>query len=349
MGPFRPRLLEAETAKARMDALCEFLQFWLGPRRDEYGEPIEELDRRPLPMPLRRLYEFAGRWPRREGVSPLAFAVPVLSHQDYLLLVDELTTADDGKLIFLRENQGVWDCRTFPKGDDPPVWCFGDHRDEQGQWFRGERVVCDSLSRFLVSFALQELTFGSRLCLFDDGLTDLFRSESAAAVPIWHGNFYVHGNDWSFLLWGDVLVFDHVEEPFMAANHPTGIAFLEANQGTVDRVRIFQSFRWDLEVRADGSAWLRQLGAGATEKAEAPAGTFDFADLRDALDGRATLEGDYQQDPMVTFQRRGQSGGVEARYLHDPRFVDDLLRRTLEAASPPNPALFRLLTKEPPV
>ncbi|HWE39290.1 MAG TPA: hypothetical protein VG406_22260 [Isosphaeraceae bacterium] len=348
MGSFRPRLLEATTAGDRMDALCEFLEFWLGPRQDDFGEPIEELDRRPLPMPLRRLYGFAGRWPRRDGRTPLAFAVPVLSHQDDLLLLDELTTADDGKLIFLHENQGVWSCRTLPKGDDPPVWCC-DHVDEAGKRSTRERLVCDSLSRFLATFVLEELTFGSRLCLLDDGLTDRFRSESAAAIPVWQDAPYVDRNDWNFFLWGDVLVFDHVVGVFMAANHPAGIAFLEANQWPMDRIRIFLFFRWDLEVEADGSARLVQRDAVAREQAVAPAGTFDFAGLREALDARATRDAHFEEDPMVTFHRRGQPGGVEARYLHDPSFVDDLLRRTLVAASPPNPALLRLLTKERPV
>ena len=38
MATFRPRLIEAETAGARMDALCAFIQFWLGPRPARVSE-----------------------------------------------------------------------------------------------------------------------------------------------------------------------------------------------------------------------------------------------------------------------------------------------------------------------
>src|SRR4051794_39634246 len=69
MTSFRPRLLEAGTAGARMDALCEFMEFWLGPRRSSFGELARVLEERPLPMPLKRLYEFAGRWPRGGGLE----------------------------------------------------------------------------------------------------------------------------------------------------------------------------------------------------------------------------------------------------------------------------------------
>ncbi|HEX4609513.1 MAG TPA: hypothetical protein VH092_15045, partial [Urbifossiella sp.] len=72
--PFRPRLMEAAMAADRMDALCEFIEFWLGPRLPAYGEPAEIVKAHPLPMPLRRLYEFAGRWPDRSG-QPNKFAV----------------------------------------------------------------------------------------------------------------------------------------------------------------------------------------------------------------------------------------------------------------------------------
>lgn len=67
MVDFRPRIEEATEPGARMDALCEFIEFWLGPRQASCGEPAESLAAHALPMPLHRLYEFAGRWPRWDG------------------------------------------------------------------------------------------------------------------------------------------------------------------------------------------------------------------------------------------------------------------------------------------
>ena len=38
MSSFRTRIMEAETAAERMDALCEFIEFWLGPVRPLPGD-----------------------------------------------------------------------------------------------------------------------------------------------------------------------------------------------------------------------------------------------------------------------------------------------------------------------
>lgn len=192
MSKFRPSLLEAETAAARIDALCEYIEFWLGPRKKIYGELARAVAKRSLPMPLKRLYEFAGRWPNWDDNQPMEYAVPALSHQDSFVTLDHLKNENDGKVVFLYENQGVWDCRTLPDGDDPPVWCYGDQMDENDNWYTGERRVCDSLSRFLVSFVLQELTLGSRLYLCDESLSALFDSQRHLAVPVWTHGPYVH-------------------------------------------------------------------------------------------------------------------------------------------------------------
>jgi hypothetical protein len=342
MGSFRPRLIEAETASARMDALCEFLEFWLGPRQDDYGEPVAKLDARRLPMPLRRLSRFAGRWPHWDERSSSEFVVPALAHQDNLLALQRLTTADDGKLIFLDENQSVWDCRTLPDGDDPPVWCFGDHMNEQGEWLTGERLVSDSLSRFLVTFAMQELTFGSRLHVCDTVLAERFRSEAGAAVPVWDGGPYVHGDDWRCVLWGDVLVAEQFGDLLFAANYPEGISFLKANQGPVGTIEVMIHPSWTLDIKADGSARLRYRHGETEAEAEAPSGAFPFAELLETLTARASEEGHFERNPMLFLFRPSQSGGVQGQHLHDHPLVASLFRRMLEAMSPPNPELLRL-------
>ena len=120
-----------------MDALCEFIEHWLGPRRPSYGESEEALASRSLPMPLKRLYQFAGRWPSvRDDQEPMQFVVPAFSHQDYLLTLPKLKVEGD-KIVFLNENQGVWDCRTLPEGEDPPVWRRGDQIDADRNLFTG--------------------------------------------------------------------------------------------------------------------------------------------------------------------------------------------------------------------
>ncbi len=206
MGTFHPRIEEAINASARMDALCEFIEFWLGPRQASFGEPSESLAAHALPTPLYRLYEFAGRWPTWQNPEQFVNVVPVFATQDNLLALSRLEVAPDGKVIFLEENQAVWDCRTLGHGEDPPVWCCGDQFDEEGELFRGERLVCDSLSRFLTSFVLQEMTFGSQVCLSDDALSALFEAQRALTTPVWTKGEYVHSNDDEFRLWGHVLV-----------------------------------------------------------------------------------------------------------------------------------------------
>lgn len=81
---FRPRLLEAATAVERMTAVCELIEFWLGARHPSFGETSEVLAGRALPKPLRRLYEFAGRWPAAGDREPLEGVVPALATQDAL-------------------------------------------------------------------------------------------------------------------------------------------------------------------------------------------------------------------------------------------------------------------------
>ena len=81
MSTYRPKLMEARDAVSRMDALCEFIEFWLGPRQQSYGEPARALRARSLPMPLERLYEFAGRWPSWEDDGPMQYVVPALSRR----------------------------------------------------------------------------------------------------------------------------------------------------------------------------------------------------------------------------------------------------------------------------
>ncbi len=348
MSTYRPKLMEARDAVSRMDALCEFIEFWLGPRQQSYGEPARALRARSLPMPLERLYEFAGRWPSWEDDGPMQYVVPALSRQDGLVALEHLSTEADGKVVFLSENQGNWDCRTLPDGEDPPVWCYGDHVDEHENWFTGEKLVCDSLSRFLVTSVLQELSLGSRLHLFDDGLTARFESQRSRSVPIWTHGPYVHGNDHEFELWGDVLVANLWGDHGFAANHPEGIAFLTDNQGCVTHIGLSMYPSWSLDIGEDGSAEVAHRIAQTKEAAEAPAGTFDFPALLDALTARASKQGHYERDVAFFTRRKGQNSGQFAKFIGDRTWINGLFRLAIDKASRRNKALAKLIESDWP-
>ncbi len=228
--------MEATTTAGRMDALCRFIEFWLGPRKEDYGESADAVGKFPLPMPLRQIYKFAGRWPRQDGLNLIPFAVPAFSHQDHLWKLDSVKRADDGKLIFLNENQGVWDCRTVVGVEEPPVWCVRDQLDEKGESFTLEKLVSNSLSRFITTCVLQELVLGSRLLFSDNacrdgGLCTRFESEKGHAAAVWLDGPYVYGHDNHFRLWNKVLVYNWDDSFWFAANDEQGAAFLREQQG----------------------------------------------------------------------------------------------------------------------
>jgi hypothetical protein len=343
MGNFRPRLLKAETARARMDALCEFIEFWLGPPCSSPGESEWASRERRLPMPLGRLYECAARWADREHPAQRGHFVRIFTYQDWLVAPDHLTYDENGKVIFLEENQQAWDCRTWPEGEDPPVRCYRELADKPGVVHRSEELVCESLSRFLTTFVLQELTIGSRRHLTDDGLSARFAVERDSAVPIWIDGPYVYGGDhnYNFYLWGRVLVadFDGDGSFTFATNHEEGVRFLTENQGPVNGIHMMVWRPWTLDIRPDGSARLRYRLWQTTESAEVPAGTFDFPDLLATLSPAGSDEGHPERNAAVWFLRAGQS--VKGKHLRDGGLVKALFRHALERATGPREALER--------
>ncbi|QDV35567.1 hypothetical protein [Tautonia plasticadhaerens] len=328
MDSFRPRLQEARSAGARMDALCEFSEFWLGPRRSDYGESARALGVFSLQMPLKRLYEFAGRWPHRDHRGSIQYTVPALSHQDSLMALHRLKRTEDRKIVFLQENQGVWDCRTLPEGDDPPVWCYGNQFDEHGNDFTGERVVCESLSRFLVTFVMQELTFGSRLYLSDEGLGARFASERDAAVPVWTNGLYVGGAVQDYYLWRGVLVANLFGDGKpLAANHEGGIRFLTENQGPVHEIALRMDRHWSLDIRSDGSARIRYLEWQTDESAEAPAGTFEFPALSQPSPQQGRMRATMRRTPWCSSTgkvNRERSGAITCMTAGSSRPCSDV-------------------------
>lgn len=352
----------ARTPDELMDELERFIKFWLGPRKPGYGEPKVALDRDPLPGPLRRLYAFAGRWPPtggRHGHGPNAFAA-----QDTLAPLSRAEWTDDGRVVFLWENQGCWVCATEPHGKDPPVWVSeGEDEDGGHQW----DLVADSLSRFLVSFCLQELMFGARLCLSDDELDKRFAREGKSAVPILTDGVYVDGQEHpghNFFLWDDAILVGRLQgSQWFAAKDEAGIAFLTGRQSGVSMIHVHLPPRrgergqssWYLEITENGGGkvefWpgLGGLPAGARPASAAvPPGTFDFAAVRDRLLALVAKSGKGRSGGAALFFRRGQ-GGASPEPLRDPAAATDLFRRALAAAKRPGKWYKQALREHPPL
>jgi hypothetical protein len=338
MGMYRPELMEAVTASVRMDALCAFIEFWLGPRQPSYGESAEALSQRSLAMPLRRLYEFAGRWPSGKALGPVDHLVPALSHNEDLASLHGLEAREDGRIGFAGDEHAMGEYRTLPSGDDPPVWFHLEYPKESKERVRKEEFVCDSLSRFLVMFVLRQLARSSRHFLQDDGLSARFATERDAALliwtaelPVWFGREEPYRHRHDFYLWRGVLVISVMDRVTFAANHPEGIRFLNENQGQVFEIRLgVQS--WGLSIRPDGSARLDSWLKGAEEFAEAPAGTFDFPDLLATLAARSSDVGDRERDVMVSLPRRGQQW-VLWKDIDDDELITSLFRLALTNAT----------------
>jgi hypothetical protein len=268
----------------------------------------------------------------------------IFSIQDHLRLPDRLEQAADGKLVFLDENQGNWSCATLPEGDDPPVW-VEDVFDvyQQGRW----GLVTDSLSKFLVTFCLQELLFGSRLCLSDDNLSRLFDSSADDVIPLWlNGSYAQWSRGFSFYLFhGSVLVGQLHGGIWFGADAEDGVRFLTAHQGAIRAVELGLHSSWSLSIEADGSAELTYPN-WEDSSATIPAGTFDFGAVRDEL--LAACSGSrVPRAWYVCFPRWGQtsSQGVGVK---DTRLARRIFRRALQAVVSNEAQFEELLRKFPP-
>jgi hypothetical protein len=115
-----------------------FIEDWYGPRRPEYGFPPGDLAQVPLPRALKDFYRFAGAWPG------------ILDSTGYRLYRPGQLEADQDKLIFFQETQGVQVWGTLPDQDDPPVWGWSTEPGEP--WIAED----EPLSRFLLQAVLLE-------------------------------------------------------------------------------------------------------------------------------------------------------------------------------------------------
>ncbi len=150
--------------------LESFISRWQGPRKPWFGIAAEKMESVRLPQPLRWFYAFAGEWPGRYYWDTL------FGNADCLLGFESLY-ARDGKLVFVVENQAVWELATEREGDDPPVWAAT--RDNPWQ------MLCSSLTRFLVTFILHETVFGGLNFATSDGIRQKFTAAGMHVAPLW--------------------------------------------------------------------------------------------------------------------------------------------------------------------
>lgn len=183
------------TTDARMAALEQFLQRYLGPRRPEFGTPEDDVQSIEMPAPLRRFFRFAGRWPGHNPRTPYANRFCM---QDSLCAIREKEYAPalqlmDNLLVFVWENQGVWVAATERTGIDAPVWISENcsHRNAVKEWRRLEKP----LSHFLVSFVLQEVMFGSEILAVAPGALARFEEAGVKTEPVWISGEYTWGID----------------------------------------------------------------------------------------------------------------------------------------------------------
>ena len=172
-------------------SLESFIDEWFEHEKPWYGVDQEKLNDVELPNPLKWLYGFAGEW---HG-NPFYWST-LFSHQDSLRGMEYLRKSADGKLIFLDENQGVWQAATEPTGEDPLVWY---RYEEDGEWW----LVDESLSRFLVTFLLFDAVCGCRYHAHGDKLIEKFKDAGMHVAPLWLNGPYTGANEagtgpWTF-------------------------------------------------------------------------------------------------------------------------------------------------------
>lgn len=154
-----------------------FIEEWHEHRRPWYGIDAEKLRQVRLPQPLKWLYGFAGEWPGKGWWDIL------LGNQDLLLSFERLSIRD-GKLVFVVENQGVWEVGTEQEGEDPPVWVSV----ERGPWLK----LDESLTSFLVTFTLHETVYGCRHYGFGKDILNTLDDAGLHIAPLWLDKPYPH-------------------------------------------------------------------------------------------------------------------------------------------------------------
>ena len=322
-----------------MGELERFIEFWLGPRQESYGEPESAFQSKQLPDPLARFYRFAGRWPTVSRDYP--GSIHAFSTQDTLLGLGAIESTPDGRVLFAVENQGVWRCVTLAQGANPPVWVSGEARGlDDKEWVELEVP----LIVFLGGFVMQELAMGSRVCSGNRVLDSALRPRLANISPFWNNAPHVYGDNRSFTLLDEgILVFRMGQSYWYAANSERGIAAIENWMGGISHLTLSIPSGWNLEISVDGSGTLRLFGRKDT-KGEFPPGTFQFEEVRDAF----LAESDDKRQPYpeyFIFPRRAGDGFARGRGLLNLRFAREAFTKAIQNVSIKEPLFDAAIRK----
>jgi hypothetical protein len=201
-------LLAAKDVCERMDALEDFLKFWYGPHRPEFGEPEDRLRVLPLPYPLQRFYAFAGRWPSPRTEDPEGWFYRGASIH-HLFPLDSLEVMPGGLLRFSMEYQGDWTGFTLLDEEDPPVWIDEVRKSLREETGSQSKPVAESLSRFLVSHCLLATVYDEDNYLSSRDSVAWCRAPGSDACWIWdtRKSDYPRFEGRFFLFLGSILVY----------------------------------------------------------------------------------------------------------------------------------------------
>ncbi len=204
--------------------LLEFIEFYVGRRKTGFGYSNAELKDRTVPVPLRELYAFAGKWPN--GSERL------LAHQNRLVPLEEIQIKD-GRFAFIQENQWCWCLGTDARGRNPSVYYSNDVDTVAWQETGIGLIEC------LRTFVMVELMFGSDMWISDAALpasTSLLTAcrNSASTWRVLGRNLRVYDRNhyWSFSLMNDAAIIAHEQYDggdfvYGSANSRAGIRTLE--------------------------------------------------------------------------------------------------------------------------
>jgi len=142
-----------------------------------------------IPTGLRELYGI------RESYSLLKPSNTLFSNQDRLLLPSEIK---DGRYFdFLIENQSCWKCETERGEEDPPVFIH----DAESIGIIGRKIIHNSLSEFLTTYALQELTFELTFTINEHFDLETILNSSLKTEELWMNKSYTWGDTSRYSFW----------------------------------------------------------------------------------------------------------------------------------------------------
>jgi hypothetical protein len=169
--------------------LENFIEFWCGQRKPEYGVPEQLLKTVPLPCFLKRLYAFAGKWPnlKEPEYSPMLFGI-----QDQLVPFEQLKFRNN-RVYFLDVNQNG--CTVFAEIGKPDPSVFHE------TWHHATQTTCpqyvDTLSRFLITYCLQELVFGATYDFYceEEGILEVCQEFGFSVELLWKNGQFLWGEE----------------------------------------------------------------------------------------------------------------------------------------------------------